>query len=121
MVKLLYVVHETQSFWGSCTTHRPSEKPHKNGSFSGVPFIGTHLADILSIQEMRTVGNDNTVRYDGRILQIPQDTHRCHYVKASVRVHEYPDGILAIFHGPRCLARYDSAGKQLRPKRKAAA
>jgi hypothetical protein len=86
-----------------------------------VPFIGTHLADILSIQETRTVGNDNTVRYDGRILQIPQDTHRCHYVKASVRVHEYPDGKLAIFHGPRCLARYDCTGKQLKVKRKAAA
>ena len=54
-------------------------------------------------------------------LQIPQDTHRCHNVKASVRVHEYPDDTLAIFHGPRCLARYDSAGKQFRPKRKAAA
>jgi len=24
-----------------------------------------------------------------------------------VRVHEYPDGRLAIFDGPRCLARYD--------------
>ena len=94
--------------------------PSEPGS-AFVPFIGTHLADILSIQETRTVGNDNTVRYDGRTLQIPQDTHRCHYVKASVRVHEYPDGTLAIFHGPRCLARYDSAGKQLRAKRKAAA
>ena len=41
-----------------------------------VPFIGTHLTDILCIQEMRTVGNDNTVRYEGRILKIPQDTHR---------------------------------------------
>jgi transposase len=95
-------------------------EPSEPGS-AFVPFIGTHLADILCIQETRTVGNDNTVRYDGRILQIPQDTHRCHYVKASVRVHEYPDGTLAIFHGPRCLTRYDSAGKQLRVKRKAAA
>jgi hypothetical protein len=70
-----------------------------------ITFIGTHLADILCVQEMRIVGNDNTVRYDGRVLQIPRDTHRCHYVKASVRVPEYPDGTLAIFHGPRCLAR----------------
>jgi hypothetical protein len=30
-------------------------------------------------------------------------------------------GTLAVFHGPRCLAHYDFATKQLRPKRKAAA
>ena len=39
-------------------------------------------------------------------LQIPADRHRHHYVKARVRVHEYPDRTLAVFHGPRCLARY---------------
>jgi hypothetical protein len=38
-----------------------------------------------------------------------------------VRVQEYPDRTLAIFHGPRGLARYDAKGKQLNTKRKAAA
>jgi len=28
-----------------------------------------------------------------------------------VRVHEYPDGRLATFHGPHRLADYDPAGK----------
>ena len=34
---------------------------------------------------------------------------RCapHFVKARVKVHVYPDGSHAIFHGPRCLGRYD--------------
>ena len=86
-----------------------------------VPFIGPGLADILSVQESRTVANDNTVRYGSRILQIPQDTHRCHYVKATVRVHEYPDAHLAVFHGPRCLARYDARGRILKVKTKVAA
>jgi hypothetical protein len=27
-----------------------------------------------------------------------------------VRVHEYPDGRLAIFDGPRCLVRFDAKG-----------
>jgi transposase len=75
-----------------------------------VPWAGQPLADILCIQEERTVGNDNTVRYTGRVLQIPPDRHRHHYVKCKVRVHEYPDGALAIFHGPRCLARYRDDG-----------
>jgi hypothetical protein len=26
-------------------------------------------------------------------------------------VHEYPDGNLAIFHGPRCLARYRASNE----------
>ena len=74
-----------------------------------VPFAGA-LDDILCIQEDRTVSNDNTVRYKRRLLQLPSDRHRRHYVKATVRVHEYPDGTLAVFHGPRCLARYQADG-----------
>ena len=45
-------------------------------------------------------------------LQIPEDRHRHHYVKAKVKVHEYHDGQLAIFHGPRCLARYNPDSRQ---------
>ena len=74
-----------------------------------VPFAG-NLEDILCIQEERVVGNDNTVRYKNRTLQIPADRHRHHYVKATVRVHEYPDGGLAVFHGPRRLATYAADG-----------
>ena len=29
---------------------------------------------------------------------------------SAVRVHAHPDGSLAVFHGPRCLARYDADG-----------
>jgi hypothetical protein len=28
-----------------------------------------------------------------------------------MRVHEYPDGSLAIFDGPRCLVRFDPQGR----------
>ena len=76
-----------------------------------VPWIGTGLTDLLCVQDARVVANDNTVRYQGASLQIPQDPHRFHYVKVTVRVHEYPDGTLAVFHGPRCLARYHADGR----------
>lgn len=85
------------------------------------PYVGRPLDDILCIQEDRVVGNDNTVRYERRILQIPADKHRHHYVKTTVKVHEYRDGTLAIFHGPRCLAHYDSQGQILTFKGKVAA
>jgi transposase len=77
-----------------------------------VPFAG-NLDDVLCVQEERQVGNDNTVRYKNRTLQIPADRHRHHYVKATVRVHEYPDGRLAVFHGPRRLAVFAADGTPL--------
>ncbi len=85
-----------------------------------VPFAG-NLDDILCVQEVRTIGNDNTVRYKGCTLPIPEGSDRHHYVKAKVRVHEYPDGHHAIFHGPRRLAVFepDKSHKE-ETKRKAA-
>ncbi len=63
-------------------------------------------ADILCVHEDRVVGNDNTVLYRRLSLQLPKSPLRPHFVKVKVRVHEYPDGTLAVFHGPRCIARY---------------
>jgi hypothetical protein len=57
------------------------------------------------------VGNDNCVRFEGLTLQIPADRYRCHYVRVKVRVHRYPNGPLAVFHGPRRLADYDMKGR----------
>ena len=86
-----------------------------------VPWIGGSLNDILCEQHERTVSADNCVRFDGLILQIPADRHRCHYVKARVRVHRYTDGNLAVFHGPRKLADYNREGRMLMQNLKQAA
>lgn len=95
-------------------------RPPEEAGTAFVPFAGL-LEDILCIQEERVVGNDNTVRYKNRVLQIPADRHRHHYVKATVRVHEYPDGRLAVFHGPRRLAVYTADGNLVEaPDRQAA-
>ena len=87
-------------------------RPAADTGSAFVAFAGT-LEDILRAQEDRVVAGDNTVRYKNRTLQIPADRHRHHYVKAQVRVHEYPDGHLAVFHGPRCLARYRADGETI--------
>jgi hypothetical protein len=71
------------------------------------------LRETLCIEEERVVGRDNTVAYEGLKLQLPESRMRAHYVKARVKVHEYPDGSLAVLHGPRCLCRYDQAGCQI--------
>jgi transposase len=66
--------------------------------------------EILCVQEQRQVGNDNTVKWRGLSLQIPPSRLRPHFVKASVCVHEYPDGTIALFLGPHRLADYDHRG-----------
>jgi transposase len=69
------------------------------------------LAETLCIEEERVVARDNTVGYGGLHLQLPQSRARAHYVKARVKLRQYPDGTLAVFHGPRLLARYDAEGQ----------
>lgn len=101
---------------------REAYLPEHNAAFAVAPehpesaFVadtaGVHR-DILCVHEERLVGNDNTVRYRGLVLQIPQSPIRPHFVKVRVRVHDYPDGTLAVFHGPRCLARYRGDGSPL--------
>ena len=71
------------------------------------------LVEIVCIEHARIVARDNTVAYEGRRLQLPQSPARPHYVKATVKVREYPDGTLAVFHGPRRLARYSAQGEEI--------
>jgi len=76
-----------------------------------VSLVGINLDDNLCEQYERTVGADNCVRFENKILQIPKNEYRFHYVKTKVRVHRYADGSMALFHGPRKLADYDFTGK----------
>jgi transposase len=70
------------------------------------------LVEALCVQEERVVGHDNTVSFEGLKLQLPKSPLRPHFVKARVRVHRYPDGALAVFHGPRAIARYTADGAE---------
>ena len=87
--------------------------PARETGSAFIAWVGGALDDMLCEQHERTVGADNCVRFEKRHLQIPAERHRCHYVKTKVRVHLYPDGRLAIFHGPRKLADYSATGALL--------
>jgi transposase len=97
-----------------------SSPPPEEGS-AFVPFLAGNLDDILCEQFERTVGKDNCIKFETLTLQIPDDCHRHHYVKAKVRVHRYSNGTLGVFHGPRKLAHYDTQGQLLKTDKKAAA
>ena len=89
----------------------------------GTAFVADATAawrEILCIQEDRRVGNDNTVKWRRLSLQLPPSQLRAHFVKATVRVHEYPDGNLAVFWGPHRLADYDARGTITQAEQQAA-
>ena len=103
--------------------------PEHNAAFAIAPaeagsaFIPDRAGaarEILCLQEERRVGNDNTLKWRGLSLQIPPSPLRPHFVRATVRVHEYPDGRLAVFHGPHRLADYDPEGVLCDPAKLAA-
>jgi hypothetical protein len=86
------------------------KKPALEEGSGFVPWIGGDINDILCEHFDRTVNQDNCVNFDRMTLQIPANQYRCHYVRVKVQVHRYLDGSLAIFHGPRKLADYDTQG-----------
>jgi hypothetical protein len=96
--------------------------PAYNARFSVVPeqpgsaFVAIgdlDLDQVLCLEEPRQVGNDNTVTWRRRRLQIPASSLRPHFVRAQVKVRQHLDGSLSIFHGPRCIARYRPDGQIL--------
>ena len=93
--------------------------PEQTGSALVPDRLGA-AGEILCLQEERRVGNDNTVKWRGLSLQIPPSPLRPHFVRATVRVHEYPDARLAVFHGPHRLAEYDPDGHPCDDKKPAA-
>jgi hypothetical protein len=85
-----------------------------------VPAAPEQWRDVLCRQETRQVGNDNCVRWRGRHLQIPPSPLRPHFVRAKVRLHEYPDGAVALFWGPHRIADFPPPGTAAETTRRAA-
>lgn len=95
--------------------------PRHNARFARLPAVAESafvpspdraaLVEALCIQEECVVERDNIMTSRKLKLQLPDSPLRHHWVKARVRIHQYPDGTLALFHGPSCFARYDGRGR----------
>ena len=94
--------------------------PSKESGSGFVPWIGGDLDDYLCQRYTAKVGKDNCVRFEKRILQIPEDATRYHYVKATVEIVRHLDQTLSILYGPRRLARYDTDGNIINENKKQA-
>jgi len=71
---------------------------------------GLDLDRVLSFRYQRVVGMDNTVRLEGRLIQVPPGPKRRSYAAARVWVHELLDGSLGVWYQDRWLARTSARG-----------
>jgi hypothetical protein len=66
---------------------------------------------VLYTQADGQVGNDNCVRWRGASRRSRQSPLRPHFVRATVRLHQYPDGSIAPFKGPHRRATFPAAAE----------
>ena len=84
---------------------RVSEKPHK----AWRPLPRTMDIDRLcSFRYEATVGNDNTVRLGGIIIDIPPGPHRASYAKARVEVRQLLDGSWRLYYQGKKIAQHQA-------------
>jgi len=71
---------------------------------------GLDLDGVCSLHYVRTVGNDNTVRLEERLVQIPPGPRRRSYARCRVEVQERLDGELVIAYQGQSIARQPGDG-----------
>jgi transposase len=83
----------------------------------GSAFVRLRRRDldwIFSIQQERTVNQDNTVVLENRIFQLEKTRWRDTLAKQIVTVHQHLDGRVSLRYGPHLIAQYAPA--ELPPK-----
>lgn len=75
-----------------------------------VPCSGYDLERIFSVQQERTVNQDNTVNIANRTLQIEKTKWRGTLAKCRVLVCEHLDGRYTVYFGPHVVGRYATDG-----------
>lgn len=78
-----------------------------------VPLHGVDLDSILCHEEERTVGQDNVVALEQVALQLAKQPGRRSCAGLRVTVRRDLHGQHSVWHGTRCLGRYDAQGRPL--------
>lgn len=95
---------------------KPASDPHP--VYRPLP-PGTDLAAVCSFHYFRRVANDNTVRLEERLVQIPPGPGRRSYAGCRVQLQERLDGSLAVVYQDHIVARQSASSRSpLRARRK---
>ena len=85
-----------------------------------VELRNVDLEEIFFVEDVRTVGKDNTVTFEGRCLQIAAQAGRRSCAGLHVQVRRHLDGSYSIRRGSQLFGRYDAEGQgveAVRPKK----
>lgn len=86
----------------------------RESAFSKVPQ--TDLRLLLSAQEERIVRKDNTITFNGVVLQLKPTRDRLHFVRCPVLVHQFFDENLGVSYQGKLLATFNRDGVSLDAK-----
>jgi hypothetical protein len=75
-----------------------------------LPVRGKNLDLIFSIQQERTVGQDNTVQIGSLVLQIEKTRWRATLAGCRVTIYQHLDGCCSIGYGPHIVGHYNRDG-----------
>ena len=88
--------------------------PEQPGS-AFTPLVDkTLLERVFCLEHTRRVDNDNTVRFERRVLQLAPASFRFSFARCQVTVREHLNGAISIWYGPRRIGRYDGTGTAAR-------
>jgi transposase len=81
-------------------------KPAEQKGSAFTPYRGRNIDLVFSVKEQRSVGCDNTIHWNNRILQIQPSKFRISFAKCKVTVHEHLDQSVTITYGPHIIAKF---------------
>lgn len=88
-------------------------QPAADANSAFVTAGGADLDQILCVEEVRTVGRDNTLVLDRVRIQLPKQPGRRTCAGLEVFARRHLDGSHSIWWGSRCLGRFDARGRAL--------
>lgn len=113
-VRGIATVEEANEFlagpWLEIHARRFSVSAQESGT-AFVSAVGADLEKIFSVQEDRVVGNDNTVRFERLVLQVPRQSFRFSLARCRVLVCHHLDQTISLHYGPHRLGLYDRNGQ----------
>jgi hypothetical protein len=88
-------------------------KPEVDGTAFVPVSKSIDLNKVFSIQNERTIANDNTVSYKNMKLQIEENKLRVSFAQCRVTVYEHLNGTISVGYGPHTIGCYDKDGRPL--------
>jgi hypothetical protein len=90
--------------------------PRHNQRFAVAPADPANgFTPLLDAEVMRRVNRDNTIVLGTQVLQLPVEAGSLGRQRQRITIRRHLDETYSAWRGPRCLARYDSRGRLIRP------